>query len=138
MPSAATKAKREAAKAAKDAEQVALNARLDATVARMEADLPAAVAVARPAPSTSSLVESMTSVTELSSPRSKQLAQPVQGSLTPRQTNIEYLLEAASPGGTTMIKESFKRAASTPEGEDATARAKRLATERARLCRARG
>ena len=36
-----------------------------------------------------------------------------------------------------MIKESFKRAAATPVGEDAEARARRLAAERARLCRAR-
>ena len=36
-----------------------------------------------------------------------------------------------------MVQETFKRAASTPEGEDADARAKRLAAERARLYRAR-
>ena len=36
-----------------------------------------------------------------------------------------------------MIRESFKRAAATPAGEDAEARARRLAAERARLCRAR-
>ena len=140
MPSAATKAKRAAAKAEKDAEKAALEARLDAAVARMEVEQPAAVAVVPSVqpPSSTSLVESsITSMTEVPSPSSKQLAQPVRGSLTPRRTNIEYLLEAASPGGTTMIKESFKRAAATPVGEDAEARARRLAAERARLCRAR-
>ena len=143
MPSAATLAKRAAAKAEKDAEKAALEARLDAAVARLEVEQPAAVGVVPPAQpppalSSTSLVESsMTSMTEVPSPSGKQLAQPVRGSFTPRRTNIEYLLEAASPGGTTMIQESFKRAAATPAGEDAEARTRRLATERARLCRAR-
>jgi len=136
MPSAATLAKRAAAKAEKDAEKAALESRLDAAVARMEVEQPAAVGVvppAQPPPAPSST----SYLTEVPSPSGKQLAQPVRGSFTPRRTNIEYLLEAASPGGTTMIQESFKRAAATPAGEDAEARARRLAAERARLCRAR-
>jgi hypothetical protein len=145
MPSAATKAKRAAAKAEKDAEKAVLEARLDAAVGRMQVEQPTTDAVAPPAqpplpPGTSStlLVESttMTSVDEPPSPSGKQLLQPVQSSLTPRRTNIEYLLEAASPGGT-IIRETYKRAAATPPGEDTEARAKRFTAERNRLHRAR-
>ena len=64
------------------------------------------------------------------------MVQPVRGPFTPKRTNVEMLLEAATPGGT-LVQETFKRAASTPDGEDADARAKRLAAERARLYRAR-
>ena len=66
------------------------------------------------------------------------LAQPVSATLTPERRNVELVLQAASPGGTIVAQATYKRAAATPEGEDADARAKRLDAERHRLLRARG
>jgi hypothetical protein len=65
------------------------------------------------------------------------LAQPVRGKLTPGRRNVEMVLEATSPGGTTVARETYKRAAATPEGEDAESRSRRLHAERSRLWRAR-
>ena len=148
MPSAATLAKRAAAKAERDAEKAELVGRLDAAVARMGAaplPLPAHAPQTVPPQSAQAstptvVVASVSTVVvapEPSTPSSSQLlVQPVRGAFTPKRTNVEMLLEAATPGGT-LVQETFKRAASTPEGEDADARAKRLAAERARLYRAR-
>uniref|UniRef100_A0A7S0Q4M2 Uncharacterized protein n=1 Tax=Coccolithus braarudii TaxID=221442 RepID=A0A7S0Q4M2_9EUKA len=65
------------------------------------------------------------------------LAQPVRAALTPGRRNVELTLEAASPGGTTVAQATYKRAASTPEGEGERARERRLDAERHRLWRAR-
>jgi len=56
--------------------------------------------------------------------------------LTPGGGNVELTLQAENPGGT-LLQESFKRVAASPVGENADARATRLATERKRLQRAR-
>ena len=129
MPSAATLAKRAAAKAERDAEKANLVSRLDAVVARMgAAPLPLPAQPPQPVPpqsapaSTSTVVAALVSTVvvaaEPSTPSSSQsLVQPMRGPCTPKRTNVEMLLEAATPGGT-VVQETFKRAASTPEGEE--------------------
>ena len=65
------------------------------------------------------------------------LLQPSNSELTPGGVNLRHRLEEVTPRGTHAASAEYKAAAATPEGEDAEARERRLATERQRLHRAR-
>jgi hypothetical protein len=151
MPSAATKAKRAAAKAEKDAEKAVLEARLNAAVVRMEVQstiIASAEQLPPPPlplpPAASSANDDMPLVpTKSSAPASPpqkkpktDVAEPIRSELTPRGGNVNLFLQAETPGGT-VFEESFKRVAAAPVGEVAEARRTRLAKERQRLHRAR-
>jgi len=65
------------------------------------------------------------------------LLQPSSSELTLNGTNLLHTLEDLTPQGTHRATAQYKTAAATPVGEDAEARDKRLAAERARRHRAR-
>ena len=65
------------------------------------------------------------------------LSQPTSSELTPGGVNLLHRLEEATPRRTHVASAEYKAAAATPEGEEAEARERRLATERQRLHRAR-
>ena len=156
MPSAATKAKRAAAKAEKDAEKAALEARLDAVVARMEVVQSAAVAElaapddagSRMATAPGAELDEVYEVTMqlaprleiagASSPQKKlKLLQPSTTEPSPGGKNLVHTLQDATPRGTHTASAQYTTAAATPEGEDGEAREKRHEAEASRRYRAR-
>ena len=67
----------------------------------------------------------------------RKLLQPSTSALSPSGTNQLHKLKDSTPRGTHVASAEYKTAAATPTGEDAEAREKRLAVERARRYRAR-
>ena len=139
MPSAATKAKRAAAKAEKDAEKAALEARLDAVVARMEVVQSAAVAelaapddagsrlATAPGAELDDVYEVMMQLAPMleeagASPQKKQkLLKPSTTERSPGGQNLVHTLHDATPRGTHTASAQYKTAAANPEGEDGEA-----------------
>ena len=70
-------------------------------------------------------------------PPPRTLLNPSSSELTPGGGNLVHRLEETTPRGTHSASAEYKAAAVTPEGECEQARARRLATERQRLHRAR-